>query len=46
MPMKNLEISKDDFEKPKNLSINVDCSKVDSDSDSNQDDNTPEDLDF
>ncbi|MWW26245.1 penicillin-binding protein 1A [Algibacter lectus] len=43
---KHLEISKDAFTKPKNLSINVDCSKVDSDSDSNQDDNTPEDLDF
>ena len=43
---KHLEISKDAFTKPKNLSINVDCSKVDNDSDSNQDDNTPEDLDF
>lgn len=46
---KHLDISKSDFEKPKNLSINVDCSKVDEPTDSDggtQDNNTPDDLDF
>ncbi|SFC95190.1 penicillin-binding protein 1A [Algibacter pectinivorans] len=43
-----LDISKEDFKKPENLSINVDCSKHEStsDADEDQDENTPEDLDF
>ncbi|MFI1744816.1 penicillin-binding protein 1A [Thalassobellus sediminis] len=43
-----LNISKEDFEEPADLSINVDCSKVDDDTmviDDDSDD-TPDDLDF
>ncbi|MCL5126823.1 transglycosylase domain-containing protein [Algibacter sp. L4_22] len=46
---KHLNISKTDFKRPKNLSINVDCSKVEetggTDGDQ-QDTDTPHDLDF
>jgi penicillin-binding protein 1A len=46
---KHLDISKADFQRPKNLSINVDCSKVEEATDSDggdEDNNTPDDLDF
>ena len=39
-----LNVSKEAFEEPLNLSINVDCSKV-SDSDVSSDDNSDEDID-
>lgn len=45
----NLDVSTSDFEEPENLSINVDCSKMDDYSDSDgyqQNVNTPDDLDF
>ncbi|GAA4890924.1 transglycosylase domain-containing protein [Flaviramulus aquimarinus] len=42
-----LSISKEDFEEPKNLSINVDCSKhTSTTTDDDSDEDTPEDLDF
>lgn len=42
-----LNISKEEFEEPKNLSINVDCSKVsEKNIDNNPIDDTPNDLDF
>lgn len=43
----DLDISKDEFPEPENLSINVDCSKhTSTTTDSDTDDDTPEDLDF
>lgn len=43
-----LDISKDEFQEPENLSINVDCSKHTNttDTDDSKDEDTPEDLDF
>ena len=41
---KTLNISKEAFEKPVNLSINVDCSKVSNTGDGDSDDDIPEDL--
>ena len=42
-----LNVSKEDFIEPKNLSINIDCSKTsDTVKDDESDDDTPEDLDF
>ncbi|GAA3631316.1 penicillin-binding protein 1A [Flavivirga jejuensis] len=41
---KALSISKEPFEKPLNLSINVDCSKVSNTIDSDEGDDLPEDL--
>ena len=43
-----LNISKEDFEEPSNLSINVDCAKVDDDTtvDDDGSNDTPDDLDF
>ena len=43
----DLEISKEEFQEPENLSINVDCSKHKSTlTDDDTDEDTPEDLDF
>ncbi len=43
----DLGISKEEFQEPKNLLINVDCSKhTSTTSDGDADDDTPEDLDF
>ncbi|PWH83831.1 penicillin-binding protein [Algibacter marinivivus] len=43
----DLEISKEEFQEPENLSINVDCSKHKSTlTDEDTDEDTPEDLDF
>ncbi|MEP3837331.1 MAG: transglycosylase domain-containing protein [Algibacter sp.] len=43
-----LDVSKEEFKEPENLSINVDCSKHESASDTDEDpaENTPHDLDF
>ena len=42
-----LNISKEEFKAPENLSINVDCSKhTSAENDDDSDDDTPEDLDF
>jgi penicillin-binding protein 1A len=45
---KDLNISKEDFEEPLNLSINVDCSKASNKNifDDDSDDDVPNDLDF
>ncbi|MFV9549557.1 penicillin-binding protein 1A [Algibacter sp. PT7-4] len=45
---KDLNISKEEFDAPENLSINVDCSKHTStiDTDESPEDETPDDLDF
>ncbi|WP_147677067.1 penicillin-binding protein 1A [Algibacter pacificus] len=45
----NLDVSTADFEEPENLSINVDCSKIDDEGDTDgyqQNIDTPDDLDF
>jgi penicillin-binding protein 1A len=41
-----LNISKEDFVAPENLSINIDCSKEANDTTNDSDNKTPEDLDF
>ena len=43
---KTLDISKSSFTPPKNLSINLDCSKTSTTTDDDPDNKTPDDLDF
>ncbi|MGG6229611.1 penicillin-binding protein 1A [Tenacibaculum sp. SDUM215027] len=43
---KTLEISKGNFEKPKNISINLDCSKTEEPKEGEEKETTPDDTDF
>lgn len=43
---KTLEVSKGDFEKPKDISINLDCSKVEEPKEGEKEETGPDDTDF
>lgn len=43
---KTLEVSKENFEKPKDISINLDCSKVEEPKEGEEEETVPEDTDF
>lgn len=43
---KTLEVSKGSFEKPKNISINLDCSKAEGVKEGEEEETTPDDTDF
>ncbi|GFD78240.1 penicillin-binding protein 1A [Tenacibaculum sp. KUL118] len=43
---KTLEVSKENFEKPKDISINLDCSKVEEPKEGEEEETVPDDTDF
>ncbi|MGQ3677730.1 penicillin-binding protein 1A [Tenacibaculum discolor] len=43
---KTLEVSKESFEKPKDISINLDCSKVEEPKEGEEEETVPDDTDF